>query len=68
MSKTVALFPGQGSQHVGMAKEFLENFAIAREAFGNEVVEHYSHAAAVELAAFDATVTDWERHRGFERL
>jgi [acyl-carrier-protein] S-malonyltransferase len=33
MSKVVALFPGQGSQHVGMAKELLENFSVAREAF-----------------------------------
>ena len=42
--------------------------AVAREAFGTEVVEHYSNAARVELAAFDAAVTDWERRRGFERL
>ena len=26
------------------------------------------NAARVELAAFDAAVTDWERRRGFERL
>jgi glutamine synthetase len=26
------------------------------------------HAADVELAAFEAAVTDWERFRGFERL
>jgi len=25
-------------------------------------------SARVELAAFDAAVTDWERRRGFERL
>jgi glutamine synthetase len=42
--------------------------AVARKAFGTEVVEHYSNAARVELAAFDAAVTDWERRRGFERL
>ncbi|MGD9527156.1 glutamine synthetase family protein [Pseudonocardia sp.] len=41
---------------------------IAREAFGKEVVEHYGNAARIELAAFDAAVTDWERRRGFERL
>ncbi|ASR39122.1 glutamine synthetase [Prauserella marina] len=41
---------------------------VAREAFGAEVVEHYVNAARVELAAFDAAVTDWERVRGFERL
>ena len=37
-------------------------------AFGDEVVDHYVHAARVEVAAFDAAVTDWERYRGFERL
>ena len=41
---------------------------IAREAFGDEVVEHYLNNARVELAAYDAAVTDWERVRGFERL
>jgi glutamine synthetase len=40
----------------------------AREAFGDEVVEHYANNAKVELAAFDAAVTDWELRRGFERL
>ena len=37
-------------------------------AFGDEVVDHYANKARVELAAFDAAVTDWERCRGFERL
>jgi glutamine synthetase len=41
---------------------------VAREAFGEEVVEHYLNNARVELEAFDAAVTDWERFRGFERL
>ena len=41
---------------------------VAREAFGEEVVEHYLNNARVELDAFDAAVTDWERFRGFERL
>jgi glutamine synthetase len=42
--------------------------AFAREAFGDEVVEHYLNYARAEQAAFDAVVTDWERERGFERL
>jgi glutamine synthetase len=42
--------------------------AIATDAFGAEVVEHYSHNARIEIAAYDAAVTDWERVRGFERL
>jgi glutamine synthetase len=41
---------------------------IAREAFGDGVVDHYANAARVELDAYDAAVTDWERIRGFERL
>ncbi|HEY5428520.1 MAG TPA: glutamine synthetase family protein [Solirubrobacteraceae bacterium] len=41
---------------------------VARAAFGDEVVAHYVNAADVELAAFEAAVTDWERFRGFERL
>ena len=38
------------------------------QAFGDEVVEHYANGARVELAAFDAAVTDWELRRGFERF
>jgi glutamine synthetase len=41
---------------------------VARTAFGDDVVDHYANMARVELAAFDAAVTDWERFRGFERL
>jgi len=41
---------------------------IARDAFGPEVVEHYANNARIEIAAYDAAVTDWERVRGFERL
>jgi glutamine synthetase len=42
--------------------------AMAREVFGDAVVEHYVQAASVELAAFRSSVTDWEQIRGFERL
>ena len=42
--------------------------AVARAAFGDDVVDHYTNMARVELDAFDAAVTDWERFRGFERL
>ena len=42
--------------------------AIARAAFGDDVVDHYLNNARVELTAYDAAVTDWERVRGFERL
>jgi len=45
-----------------------ESSTVAAEAFGAEVVAHYANHARVELAAFDAAVTDWELFRGFERL
>ena len=48
--------------------ELLGSSAIARTAFGPEVVSHYCNTARVELAAFDAAVTDWELFRGFERM
>jgi glutamine synthetase len=41
---------------------------VARAAFGEEVVDHYLNNARIELEAFQAAVTDWERVRGFERL
>jgi glutamine synthetase len=44
------------------------NSELAASAFGTEVVDHYANYARVELAAFDAAVTDWELRRGFERL
>ena len=50
------------------ARDAFADSAVAREALGEEVVAHYLNAADVELAAFEATVTDWERVRGFERL
>jgi glutamine synthetase len=40
---------------------------VAQAAFGADVVDHYANAARVELAAFDAAITDWERVRNFER-
>ena len=50
------------------ARDLFAASAIARDAFGQEVVEHYLNNARVELEAYDAAVTDWERFRGFERL
>ncbi|GAA0280001.1 glutamine synthetase family protein [Cryptosporangium japonicum] len=50
------------------ARELFAASALARNAFGDDVVDHYLNAADVELAAFDAAVTDWELRRGFERL
>lgn len=50
------------------AAALFEASSLAREAFGDDVVAHYLNNARVELAAFNAAVTDWERKRGFERL
>ncbi len=50
------------------AAALFEQSALARRAFGDGVVEHYVNHARIEVEAFDVAVTDWERHRGFERL
>jgi len=50
------------------ALDLWEKSSLARDAFGDDVVGHYANYARVELAAFDAAVTDWELRRGFERL
>jgi glutamine synthetase len=50
------------------ARDLFGASEVAREAFGQEVVDHYLNRARVELEAFESAVTDWERFRGFERL
>lgn len=50
------------------ARELFAGSEAAREAFGEEVVEHYLNMARVEIEAFESAVTDWERYRNFERL
>jgi glutamine synthetase len=50
------------------AGQLLENSRIARDAMGDVVVDHYANAARVEVDAFNAAVTDWERIRCFERM
>ena len=50
------------------ARDLFAASAIARDSFGQEVVDHYLNRAQVELDAFESSVTDWERFRGFERL
>ena len=50
------------------AAELFSQSVVAREAFGDEVVDHYLNNARVEQKAFDAAITDWERVRGFERF
>ena len=50
------------------ARELFAGSEAAKAAFGEEVVEHYLNMARVEIEAFEAAVTDWERYRTFERL
>lgn len=53
---------------LGDARDLFAASTFARKAFGDEVVDHYVNMADVELAAYNATVTDWELRRGFERM
>jgi len=41
---------------------------VARAAFGDDVHHHVLTHAVFEWATFNATVTDWERRRYFERI
>jgi glutamine synthetase len=50
------------------ARDLFADSEVAREAFGQEVVDHYLNRARIEIEANEAAVTDWERFRGFERL
>ncbi|HYM67747.1 MAG TPA: glutamine synthetase family protein [Patescibacteria group bacterium] len=45
----------------------LENGKMARQAFGDDVVEHYLNYARTEQALFDKVVTNYERERLYER-
>jgi glutamine synthetase len=50
------------------ARDAFAGSAVVRSVFGDEVVDHYTNMADVELRAFDAAVTDWELRRSFERM
>ncbi len=49
------------------ATEALRRSKMLRAALGDDVVDHYVHAARWEQAECDRRVTDWEVARGFER-
>jgi glutamine synthetase len=50
------------------ARDVFADSAVVREAFGQDVVDHYLNRARIEFETFEAAVTDWEKFRGFERL
>ncbi len=50
------------------ARDLFAASPVAAEAFGDDVVEHYTHMAQIELDAFNAAITDWEHYRTFERM
>jgi glutamine synthetase len=54
--------------NIYLARDAFAASEVAREAFGGEVVDHYLNRAGIEIEAYEAAVTDWERYRGFERL
>ena len=60
--------PAHVPRTLAEAAVLFEASTVARAAFGDDVVDHYVTMARVELDAFGAAVTDWERFRGFERL
>ncbi len=60
--------PSGCPRRMGEALEAWESSEWVRETFGQEVQDHYSNMARIELADFGRTVTDWERYRSFERL
>jgi glutamine synthetase len=68
----------EGNAYLGKLKRVPKNLAAAakvfagsaftKAAFGEDVVAHYANMAQVELDAFGAAVTDWEKFRSFERM
>ena len=50
------------------AAELFHGSRLARQAFGDAVVDHYAHAARLEAEAARREVSDWERARYFERI
>ncbi len=45
----------------------LETGTMARDALGDEVVDHYLNYGRTEQRLFDLVVTRWERERLYER-
>ncbi|CAF3547719.1 unnamed protein product [Rotaria sp. Silwood1] len=58
----------QASRTLKEAIHVFENSNFVREAFGEDVVNHYLNFYRLEQAAFEKSVTDWERHRYLEQI
>ncbi len=50
------------------ATDLFRESRLAEKAFGADVVKHYARMAELEQKSFEASVTDWERRRYFERI
>jgi glutamine synthetase len=50
------------------AVEMLRGSRLAKEAFGESVVEFYARTGELEARAYNNSVTDWEKARYFERI
>lgn len=63
-------YGGEGREIPGTLRDAataLDGSAMLRAAMGDDVVEHYVHAARWEQSEADRVVTDWDLRRGFER-
>lgn len=50
------------------ATQLFENSDFTKNAFGEDVVSHYTHFFKKEMEAYNSAVTDWERKRYFEQI
>jgi len=49
------------------ARDQLLSSEMLKQAYGEEIINHYARAAEWELEEFDSVVTDYEIMRGFEK-
>ena len=64
-------YSGEGVQEIPStlrdAIKLTDESTFLRKAFGDDVIDHYVHAARWEQSETDRRVTDWDLRRGFER-